>query len=270
MRYIITVSFEDGEKTGEFIFNKPIEPETNVIVQTSVGLECAKVISSQSESEYPEKNLKNIRFISRIATKQDLQRFEENKEKEKEALPIGRECILKHKLDMKLINVHYTLDRGKAIFYFIADGRIDFRKLVCDLASIFHTRIEMRQIGVRDGSKMLGGLGLCGRALCCSSFLSGFHSVSIKMAKEQNISLNPSKLSGACGRLMCCLKYEQAAYEEFIEDSIDYGATVQTPDGAGTVYDRNLITQVYQVRLLENPDAPPRSYHKDKLKTGKK
>lgn len=270
MRHIITVSFEDGEKTGEYIYNKPIEPETNVIVPVSAGLECAKVLSSQSEKNYPEKNLKNLRYISRIATKQDFQRLEENKEKEKDALPIGRDCILKHKLDMKLINVHYTFDRGKMLFYFIADGRIDFRRLVCDLASVFHTRIEMRQIGVRDSSKILGGLGICGRALCCSSFLSGFHSVSIKMAKEQNISLNPSKLSGSCGRLMCCLKYEQAAYEELIEDSIDYGVTVQTPDGVGTVCDRNLITQMYQVRLLENPDAPPRSYHKDKLKIEQK
>ena len=198
----------------------------------------------------------------RLATERDLAVIEENRQKEKEAFTICQEKIAKHKLVMKLVDVEYTFDNNKILFYFTADGRVDFRELVKDLASIFRTRIELRQIGVRDESKMLGGLGICGRPFCCSSYLGEFQPVSIKMAKEQGLSLNPTKISGTCGRLMCCLKYEQENYEELLKITPKIGASVKTPDGRGTVVDANLLTGVLSVRMDAAPDAAPHSFHR--------
>ena len=174
-----------------------------------------------------------------------------------EAFSVCEEKILKHKLDMKLVNVEYTFDGGKILFYFTADGRVDFRELVKDLASVFRTRIELRQIGVRDEAKMLGGFGICGRPFCCKTFLGDFQPVSIKMAKEQGLSLNPVKISGTCGRLMCCLKYEQDAYEHLLRHTPKVGAFVETREGRGTVIENNLITGILKIRLDRRPDAAP-------------
>ena len=181
-------------------------------------------------------------------------------------MEICQQKINEHKLDMKLVDVEYTFDNNKILFYFTADGRVDFRELVKDLASIFRTRIELRQIGVRDESKMLGGLGICGRPFCCSTFLGEFQPVSIKMAKEQSLSLNPTKISGTCGRLMCCLKYEQDVYEQLLKITPKVGAIVNSPDGKGQVIDSNLLTGMIKVRLDKNPDAAPRIYNKKELK----
>ena len=191
--------------------------------------------------------------------------MEKNHAKEKEAFSICLGKIQKHKLDMKLVDVEYTFDNNKILFYFTADGRVDFRELVKDLASVFKTRIELRQIGVRDESKMLGGLGVCGRPFCCSTFLGEFQPVSIKMAKEQGLSLNPAKISGTCGRLMCCLKYEQNVYEELLRLTPKVGAYVKTPDGRGNVIEVNLLTGMLKIRLDDKPDAAPRSFHKDQV-----
>ena len=189
----------------------------------------------------------------------------ENAEKEKTAFDICCKKIEAHKLDMKLVEVEYTFDNSKILFYFTADGRVDFRELVKDLASVFRTRIELRQIGVRDEAKMLGGLGICGRPFCCSTFLGGFQPVSIKMAKEQNLSLNPVKISGTCGRLMCCLKYEQEAYADLLRSTPSVNSLVQTPDGRGTVISQNLLTGVLQVRL-DGPDGLIKNYQARQVK----
>ena len=186
--------------------------------------------------------------------------MKQNKEKEKKAFKICEEKILQHNLDMKLVDVEYTLDNNKILFYFTADGRVDFRALVKDLASVFRTRIELRQIGVRDEAKMLGGIGVCGRPFCCSSFLGEFQPVSIKMAKEQGLSLSPVKISGTCGRLMCCLKYEQDAYSDLLRKTPKVGAIVNTPDGKGTVVEQNLITGVLKVSLDKSENAAPSTY----------
>ncbi|MBQ2889508.1 MAG: stage 0 sporulation family protein, partial [Clostridia bacterium] len=190
-----------------------------------------------------------LKEIVRIATEQDKAQVEKNKKKEQEAFAICEEKILKHKLDMKLVDVEYTFDANKILFYFTAEGRVDFRELVKDLAGVFRTRIELRQIGIRDEAKMLGGIGICGRKLCCSSFLDGFHPVSIKMAKEQGLSLNPTKISGNCGRLMCCLKYEQNCYDEFLKLAPAVGAIVQTPNGKGTVQSVTILKGIAKVML---------------------
>lgn len=262
MKQILTIHLEDHQKNTTYLSNEPVSPGTFIVVSTGHGLECEKVISvAPQDSKHP----RNLKSIVRVATKEDLQTLKENKEKELQALPISKDCILRHHLDMKLVKIHYTLDRGKMLFYFTADGRVDFRSLVKELASIFRTRIELRQIGVRDESKLLSGFGICGRPFCCSNYLEGFHPVSIKMAKEQGLSLNPTKISGTCGRLMCCLKYEHSLYEEFLKTAIKVGASVQTPDGIGTVCDCNLITQRYQVRLIDHPDAPPRNFQKEEI-----
>ena len=189
-----------------------------------------------------------------------------NREKEKQAMEVCQEKIAKHKLEMKLVDVEYTFNGSKILFYFTADGRVDFRELVKDLASIFRTRIELRQIGVRDEAKMLGGLGICGRPFCCSTFLDEFQPVSIKMAKEQGLSLNPIKISGTCGRLMCCLKHEQDAYEELIRMTPRQGTLVETPEGRGTVVDLNLITGQLKVRLEDKQDAAPLNVNKSQVK----
>lgn len=187
--------------------------------------------------------------ITRLATKEDAQQFQLNRRDAKEAMPIAKRCVDKHHLEMKLINIEYSFHRDKMIFYFTADGRIDFRELVKNLAAIFKTRIELRQVGVRDEAKLLGGLGPCGRPLCCHQFLDDFLPVSIKMAKDQHLSLNPTKISGLCGRLMCCLKYENESYEEAKRRLPDIGTQVQTPDGKGVVVGLNILKELVQVRL---------------------
>lgn len=235
-----------------------------VIVETARGVECGEVVLANRQIDEKE-IISPLKPVMRLANQQDLEQVEKNKLKEKEAFNICLEKIEKHKLEMKLVDVEYTFDNNKILFYFTADGRVDFRELVKDLASVFRTRIELRQIGVRDESKMLGGLGVCGRPFCCSTFLGEFQPVSIKMAKEQSLSLNPTKISGTCGRLMCCLKYEQDVYEELLRITPKIGAYVKTPDGKGTVIDANLLTGSLQVRLDGNPDAAPRTYNKKEI-----
>ncbi len=221
-----------------------------VIVETSRGLEFGEVVMSPREASEDEL-IFPLKKVIRKATEEDKVQVKENKQKEEEAFKICLEKIEKHKLDMKLVDVEYNFDGSKVIFYFTADGRIDFRELVKDLASIFKTRIELRQIGVRDEAKILGGLGPCGRVLCCASFLGEFEPVSIKMAKEQNLSLNPSKISGICGRLMCCLKYESDTYAEAKEDFPGEGAKVLCEDGKGEVVGVNIIKGTVHVEMKD-------------------
>ena len=226
-----------------------------VIVETARGTECGTVVMANREVA-AEAIVSPLKPVLRLATPQDLTAVDRNRQREKEAFSICQRKIEKHQLDMKLVDVEYTFDNNKILFYFTADGRIDFRELVKDLASVFRTRIELRQIGVRDEAKMLGGLGICGRPFCCSSFLGDFQPVSIKMAKEQGLSLNPTKISGTCGRLMCCLKYESEVYEELLKQTPKTGAVVKTPEGRGVVIDVNLLTGKLTVRLDSNPEAP--------------
>lgn len=219
-----------------------------VIVETARGVECGEIVVANQEV-VDEEVVAPLKNVIRKADEEDLKRAEENKIKEKEAFSVCLEKIQKHELDMKLIDVEYTFDNNKVLFYFTADGRVDFRELVKDLASVFRTRIELRQIGVRDEAKMMGAIGACGRSLCCSTHLSEFHPVSIKMAKEQSLSLNPTKISGTCGRLMCCLKYEQDTYEYLLKKSPKVDAIVQTPNGQGTVVQVNLLKERIKVKL---------------------
>ena len=205
------------------------------------------------------------RKIIRIADSEDRIHNEENRRREKEAFDICLEKITAHGLEMKLVDVQYTFDNSKLIFYFTSSGRVDFRELVKDLASVFKTRIELRQIGIRDEAKILGGLGACGRALCCSTFLSDFAQVSIKMAKEQNLSLNSGKISGCCGRLMCCLQYEYKTYAEETAKTPPVDATVKTPDGIGVVTEINPLAGIVKVKLNEHPDVIPKNYHRDSV-----
>ena len=235
------------------------------IVETTRGIECGEVVMPNREVA-DDKIVKPLKAVIRAATAEDLARVEENRRKEKEAFRICLKKIADHGLGMKLIDVEYTFDNNKVLFYFTADGRVDFRELVKDLASVFRTRIELRQIGVRDEAKMLGGLGVCGKPFCCSTFLGDFQPVSIKMAKEQGLSLNPTKISGTCGRLMCCLKYEQEAYEDLLRKTPKTGAYVSTPDGNGVVDDANLLTGLLKVRLDGAQDTIPKEYHRDVVK----
>ena len=227
-----------------------------VIVETARGVECGQV--AMSIREIPdEKIVKHLKPLIRAANEEDLKRVEQNRQNEEKAAKVALEKIQKHKLDMKLVDVEYTFDNNKILFYFTADGRVDFRELVKDLASVFRTRIELRQIGVRDEAKMLGGLGICGRPFCCNSFLGEFQPVSIKMAKEQGLSLNPTKISGTCGRLMCCLKYEQEAYEDLLRITPKVGSVVSTKDGRGVVSEVSLLTGELKVMLDKNADHVP-------------
>ncbi len=229
--------------------------DDSVIVETARGLEIGAVAT-------PNKMVKSseivppLRPVVRIATPADLKHAAENKEKEAEAFEICKKKIAEHKLEMNLVEAEYTFDNSKLLFYFTSDGRVDFRELVKDLASVFRTRIELRQIGIRDEAKLLGGLGVCGRPFCCSSFLSDFVQVSIKMAKEQNFSLNSAKISGACGRLMCCLRYEHETYEEAIKKTPPVGSTVKTDNGNGVVVETNPLAGLIKVRLEDKPEAP--------------
>lgn len=249
MTKIVGVRFKTVGKMYYFApMGFDIKRGDNVIVETSRGMEYGEVVVGIKEVN-DSAVVKPLKGVLRLATEEDTARFKENKEKEKKAYSVCVEKIEKHGLDMKLVEVEYTFDGSKILFYFTADGRVDFRELVKDLASVFRTRIELRQIGVRDESKTLGSIGVCGRNLCCSQFLGEFVPVSIKMAKEQGLSLNPSKISGSCGRLMCCLKYEQDTYEDMIKESPRNGAVVSTPDGKATVINVALLKGMVKVRL---------------------
>lgn len=251
MYKVIGVRFK---KAGKIYYFDPLDYELNiddyVIVETARGVEYGKVAISAQEVDENDVVLP-LKKIIRPAEESDVDKVEENNIEAQKAFSVGAEKINEHQLDMKLVDVEYTFDKNKIIFYFTAEGRVDFRNLVKDLASIFRTRIELRQIGVRDEAKMLGGIGPCGRMLCCSTFLGDFEPVSIKMAKDQNLSLNPSKISGLCGRLMCCLKYENDEYEDAKKRMPDVGARVETPEGPGKVIGLNLLEHVLQVSLLE-------------------
>jgi len=252
---VIGVKFKENGKS--YYFNPKdfnIKENDNVIVETVRGLEFGNVVFADREINEEELSTP-LKDVVRVATKADVEKHEANIEKAKEAIGLCEEKVKKHKLDMKLIDAEYTFDNSKIIFYFSAEGRIDFRELVKDLATIFRTRIELRQIGVRDEAKLLGGLGHCGREFCCHKFLCDFQPVSIKMAKDQGLSLNPTKISGACGRLMCCLSYEQQAYEEKIKRVPKVGAVVSTPLGEGTVMNVNILKEKVQVKLTSQNDT---------------
>ncbi|MBQ0015088.1 MAG: stage 0 sporulation family protein [Oscillospiraceae bacterium] len=242
-----------------------LTPGQYVIVETARGVECGQVATGNEMVE-EDKIVAPLKPIVRLATEDDIKKVAENRQKEKSAFTICEEKIAKHGLEMKLTDVEYTFDGSKILFYFTADGRVDFRELVKDLAAVFKTRIELRQIGVRDEAKMLGGIGICGRPFCCNAYMGEFQPVSIKMAKEQGLSLNPTKISGACGRLMCCLKYEQEAYEHLAKITPKAGALVETKDGRGIVTESNLISGVVKVRLDRNPDAAPSTYNTKQVK----
>lgn len=236
-----------------------------VIVETARGIECGDVVIPLREVDESEV-VAPLKKVMRKATEEDLQQVEENKRKAREAFGICLEKIKKHNLEMKLIDVEYTFDNNKILFYFTADGRVDFRELVKDLAAVFRTRIELRQIGVRDEAKMMGGLGICGRCLCCSCHLTEFQPVSIKMAKEQSLSLNPTKISGICGRLMCCLKYEHEAYEDLLRRIPKVNALVETPDGTGTVMYVSLLEEKVKVKLDNDNEPDLKEYHASEIK----
>ncbi|MEH7416755.1 stage 0 sporulation family protein [Neobacillus drentensis] len=242
------------KKAGKIYYFDPgdlsIEKDDFVIVETVRGVEYGRAVIARKQVEEHDVVLP-LKKVVRIADQKDRMIVEENKQAAQEAYEVCSEKVNEHQLDMKLVDVEYTFDRNKVIFYFTADGRVDFRELVKDLAAIFRTRIELRQIGVRDEAKMLGGIGPCGRMLCCSTFLGDFDPVSIKMAKDQNLSLNPTKISGLCGRLMCCLKYENDEYESAKEALPDLGEIIETPQGKGKVVGLNILERVLQVELKE-------------------
>lgn len=238
--------------------------DDKVIVRTTRGMELGFI--SQTNKTVSEKEIvAPLCPVLRMATLEDIQRYESNKQLEKTAFETCVKLISKHKLDMKLIEAEYTFDNSKLLFYFSADGRVDFRDLVKDLASVFHTRIELRQIGIRDEAKMMGGLGVCGRPFCCSTFLSDFAQVSIKMAKEQNLSLNSSKISGACGRLMCCLRFENETYEAELRETPPVDSKVKTPDGVGFVTETAPLTGMCKVLLHDKGVDIIKTFHRDKL-----
>ena len=255
---VVSVKFKENGRAyyfdpGEF----KIKEGDFVVVTTARGTECGEVV--RAAHEVPGFS-REVKPVIRVADAVDVRRMRQNRADVQQAYHICEQRIAAHNLKMKLVDAEYTLDRSKLVFYFTADNRVDFRELVKDLASQFHTRIELRQIGVRDESKMLGGLGLCGQPFCCSRFLKNFQPVSIKMAKTQNLSLNPTKISGTCGRLMCCLKYEQDAYEDAVKRLPKNDSFVLTPDGTGNVSDVNVLKETVNVRLDDRTDGP-RCYH---------
>ena len=254
MTEIVGVKFRGVGKVYYFDPNGIIvEKGQKVIVETAQGTECGDITIENREIN-DESIVQPLKKVLRIATSRDMEVIAENVKKEKAAFEICQKKIEAHKLEMKLTSVEYSFDRSKILFYFTADGRVDFRELVKDLASEFHTRIELRQIGVRDEAKMLGGIGICGQQFCCHRFLDDFHPVSIKMAKEQGLSPNPLKISGSCGRLMCCLKYEQDSYEYLAKKMPRHGATVQTPEGVGVVADVALLKGTVKVKFESEND----------------
>ncbi len=255
MAEVIGVRFKENGKSYYFDPKGDIFKVGDlVVVDTARGIELGEVANGNQNVNDSEV-VQPLREVVRRANEADLKRREENKEKEKKAFSVCEEKIAAHELDMKLVDVEYSFDGTKILFYFTADGRVDFRELVKDLASVFHMRIELRQIGVRDEAKMLGGLGICGRPFCCNRFLNDFLPVSIKMAKEQGLSLNPVKISGTCGRLMCCLNYEQNVYESLNKTTPRVGAAVSTPDGEGTVLSASVLSQKVKVRLDSRDSA---------------
>lgn len=266
MKKIVGVKFK---RPGKIYFFDPgeiqINKNDNVIVETAMGEEIGKVVVQQREIE-ESKLTSPLKKVIRVATNEDLNNQEKYKSKEPEALKICKEKVKKYGLDMNLIDVEYKFDGSKILFYFTADGRIDFRELVKDLASVFKTRIELRQIGVRDEVKRIGGNGVCGRELCCCTFLDNFETVSIKMAKEQNIALNPSKISGNCGRLMCCLKYEQEAYTEKLSRLPKIGAIVKTESGEGTVEGVEILKEILKVKIKDGDDYTYKKFNAKDVK----
>lgn len=249
MLEVVGVRFKEAGKIYYFApGQESLSRGQAVIVETVRGIEYGEVVIADKQMDEEDVVLP-LKSILRIADDKDAMIVRENKVAALDAHAVCVEKIREHKLDMKLVDVEYTFDRNKVIFYFTAEGRVDFRELVKDLAAVFRTRIELRQIGVRDEAKLLGGIGPCGRVLCCSSFLGEFEPVSIKMAKDQNLSLNPTKISGVCGRLMCCLKYENDTYEEMRRDLPDYGKRLTVPEGEGRVVGLNILDQVVQIEL---------------------
>ena len=251
---IVGIRFKRAGKSYYFDPNNlDIKKDDYLIVETARGIEFGECVIGIKEVN-EENIVAPLKPVIRIADKNDIEKHKENKGKEQEAFDICLKKIEEHKLQMKLIDVEYTFDNNKVIFYFTADGRVDFRDLVKDLATVFKTRIELRQIGVRDEAKMIGGLGPCGRPMCCTTFLGDFASVSIKMAKEQNLSLNPTKISGICGRLMCCLNYEQETYEEIRKRLPKVGSIVKTVLGNGEVINNNIVKESVRVKLKKNDE----------------
>ncbi len=265
MPKVIGIRFREGGKSYHFDPGSlDLKRQDMVIVETSKGIEIGTV--SEEIIDLPEDKIHQpLKTIIRIANDKDIAVDNENKKLEHEAFPICASKIASRNLEMSLVDVEYSFDGSKIIFYFTADGRIDFRELVKDLASVFKMRIELRQIGVRDEAKMIGGLGICGRELCCCSFLSEFMPVSIKMAKEQNMSMNPNKISGACGRLLCCLKYEQEAYEDAHSRIPRQGTIVQTPEGSAVVVSSDLLRERVTVRLDRGGEADIKTYDAEQI-----
>ena len=266
MANIIGVRFK---RAGKIYFfdpdRKQIERGEHVIVETSMGMEYGEVVIANRQLPQ-EKIVTPLKKIIRVANKDDAKKNEENKKQEKEAFKVCEKKIKEHGLEMKLLDVEFKFDKSKILFFFTADGRIDFRELVRDLAAIYKTRIELRQVGVRDEVKRLGGNGVCGRELCCCSFLGNFETVSIKMAKEQNVSLNPSKISGNCGRLMCCLQYEQNVYEEKLKKLPKIGAIVKTDDGQGEVCGLETLKEIVKVKFKDGDETFFKKYNAKDIK----
>ncbi len=261
---IISVRFKNGGK--EYYFNPngvQFQVGDGVIVETTRGMEYAQCIRGNTMIDEIELTAP-LRPVVRAATPEDAKTVERNKEREKRAMSICQQKIAEHGLDMKLVSAEYSFDGSKILFFFTSEGRVDFRALVKDLAGALHARIELRQIGVRDEAKLLGGLGICGKPFCCATFLDEFQPVSIKMAKTQNLSLNPTKISGTCGRLMCCLKYEQTAYEDAVKRMPKQESFVETPEGVGTVSAVNLLREQVKVRLDDTPDTP-KTFHSSEI-----
>lgn len=264
---VIGVRFKNAGRTYYFDpAGYDVKQGDFVIVETSRGIEYGEVVMGKKNIDTDQLK-KPVKEVKRIATADDKAKHDNNKRLEKEAYDICLDKIREHGLEMKLVEVEYTFDGSKILFYFTADGRVDFRELVKDLANVFHTRIELRQIGVRDEAKTLGSIGVCGRSLCCSQFLEEFVPVSIKMAKEQSLSLNPSKISGACGRLMCCLKYEQDTYEELLKVTPRQGAFVETPAGKGTVEYVSLLKGLVKVKLEDENEKTLKEFDVSEVKT---
>ena len=267
MTKVVGVRFREAGKVYYFAPGElDIKREDHVIVETARGLEYGTVVLGVCEVE-DDKIIPPLKDVIRVATKADDEREATNRRKEKEALPICKEKIEKRNLPMKLINAEYTFDNNKILFYYFSDGRVDFRELVKDLAAVFHTRIEMRQVGVRDEAKLRGGIGICGRPLCCNTYMADFQPVSIKMAKEQNLSLNALKISGVCGRLMCCLKNEQETYEELNKNLPNVGdeVTINAENRKGQVQSVNVLRQLVKVIVEENDEKELREYKPEEL-----
>lgn len=273
MKKIVGIRFK---KLGKIYFFNPCDIEfekgQSAIVETARGVELGEVAIANRIID-DSKIVAPLKDVIRLATEEDIKRYEENEKKSKEAYAVCEKKIQEHKLDMKLVDVEYTFDGTKLLFYFTADGRIDFRDLVKDLAAIYKTRIELRQIGVRDEVKMLGGYGMCGRELCCCNHLGDLNPVSIKMAKEQGLSLNPTKISGVCGRLMCCLKHEQEVYEEKLSRLPSVGSLVNTPEGKGTIEDVEVLREIIKVKIEKDGSFIKKSFKNEEievLKAGKR